>query len=346
MPKIEDYTILTLGSHSALQILKGAKDEGFKTLCICQKGEEIAYKSFHVADEIMTIDSFSQFFEIEAELMKRKAILIPHGSLISHLGWQRILDIRMMHYGTRGIIQWESDRLKEREWLKAAGLRQPQIFKSYQDIDRPVIIKFHGAKGGKGYFIAKSPQEFQERIKDYNGDAGYVIQEYIVGVPVYMHYFYSILNDEVELMGFDKRYESNADSIGRIAAKDQLEVGIRTSYTITGNMPLVMRESTLPEVFKMGQNVVRESRKLLEYTTGKPMEKGLFGPFCLEAILDPELKFFVFEISARIVAGTNPYINGSPYTWLRYNEPMSTGRRIAREIKQAIEQDRLEQVLG
>ena len=260
MGKISDYTIATLGSHTALQILKGARDEGFKTLCICQKGEEIAYQSFRVADEIISIDSFTKFFDIEQELMRRKAILIPHGSFVSYLGWEKILDIKMMHYGTRGILQWESDRIKERDWLKSAGLRQPRIFKNHEEIDCPVIIKFHGAKGGKGYFIAKSPEEFQERIKEYPEEKGYVIQEYIVGVPVYMHYFYSKLNDELELMGFDKRYESNADSIGRIAAKDQLEAGIRTSYTITGNIPLVMRESALPEIFQMGKNVVTESR--------------------------------------------------------------------------------------
>ena len=76
------------------------------------------------------------------------------------------------------------------------------------------------------------------------------------------------------------------------------------------------------------------------------MNGGLFGPFCLEMILDPNLNFFVFEISARIVAGTNPYINGSPYTWLRYDEPMSTGRRIARDIKEAITAGKIETVLG
>jgi 5-formaminoimidazole-4-carboxamide-1-(beta)-D-ribofuranosyl 5'-monophosphate synthetase len=54
----------------------------------------------------------------------------------------------------------------------------------------------------------------------------------------------------------------------------------------------------------------------------------------------------VFEISARIVAGTNPYVDGSPYTALKYKEPMSTGRRIAREIKTAIKQNRLKEVLG
>ncbi len=348
MAKISDFVIATIGSHSALQILKGAKDEGFKTLCISEKGRERAYKSFKVADEFMMLDSMKDFFSIEEELIKRNAILIPHGSFVSFLGWERMQDLKVMHYGTKGILEWESDRIKEREWLNAAGLRQPKIFKTPEEIDRPVIIKFHGAKGGKGYFIANNPKEFHERIKDYakESENGYVIQEYIVGVPIYTHYFYSRLTEELEIMGFDKRYESNADSIGRIAAKDQLDANIRTSYTITGNIPLVIRESILPEIFEMGENVVRESRKLVEFKSGKVMDKGLYGPFCLEAILDPHLNFYVFEISARIVAGTNPYIDGSPYTWLRYNEPMSTGRRMCRDIKQAIESDQLDKVLG
>jgi 5-formaminoimidazole-4-carboxamide-1-(beta)-D-ribofuranosyl 5'-monophosphate synthetase len=88
----------------------------------------------------------------------------------------------------------------------------------------------------------------------------------------------------------------------------------------------------------MGERVVKVSQKL------EP--DGLFGPFCLETIVTPDLEFYVFEISARIVAGTNPYVGGSPYADLRYDEPMSTGRRIAREIKLAIEQDKLKKVLG
>lgn len=346
MGKISDYKIATLGSHTALQILKGAKDEGFKTICVCQKGQEKVYKNYGVADEIILIDSFGDFFKIEDQLIAKKAILIPHGSFVSYLGWEKVQDIKAMHYGSKGILEWESDRIKEKQWLKASGLRLPRLFKTPEDIDRPVIIKFHGAKGGMGYFIANSPQEFKQRIKEYPNNEGYVIQEYIIGVPVYTHYFYSLLTGELEVMGFDKRYESNADSIGRIASKDQIDVGIHTSYTITGNMPLVVRESLLPEIFTMGENVVRESKKLVDHKTGVALKKGLYGPFCLEAIIDPELNFYVFEISARIVAGTNPYINGSPYTWLKYNEPMSTGRRLARDIKQAIESDRLADVLG
>ena len=74
--------------------------------------------------------------------------------------------------------------------------------------------------------------------------------------------------------------------------------------------------------------------------------KGLFGPFCLETIITSKEEIYVIEISARIVAGTNCFINGSPYTYLLYDEPMSTGRRIAREIKNAIKKNKLKEVLN
>lgn len=338
MGVISDYKICTLGSHSALQILKGAKDEGFSTIVICEKGSEEVYRNYGVGDEIITVASFADFFQIEERLIASNAIIIPHGSFVSYVGPQKVKQIRALHYGSKGILEWESDRRMEREWLLEAGLRLPKIFNNPEEIDRPVIIKFHGANGGKGYFIAKSPSEFHERFREYKGDDDYVIQEYIVGVPLYTHYFYSRLTGELEIMSFDKRYESNADSIGRIAAQDQLDAHIHTSYTITGNIPVVVRESLLPELFSMGRAVIETSKT--------KVKDGLFGPFCLEAIVDTNLNFFVFEISARIVAGTNPYTYGSPYTWIKYNEPMSTGRRLARDIRHAIEQDRLDLVLG
>lgn len=340
MGKIKDYKIATLGSHTALQILKGAKDEGFKTICICQKDRVKPYAHYAVADEIIEVDNFKDFFKIEDILIDKKAIIIPHGSFVSYIGADDIKKIKAMHYGARGILEWEADRNKQRQWLVDAGIRVPKIFDKPEEIDRPVIVKLHGARGGKGYFLANTPAEFNERYNMYEDLKGedYVIQEYIVGVPVYAHYFYSKLTGELEIMSFDKRYESNADSIGRVAAKDQVDIGIRTTYTITGNVPLVLRESLLPEFYEMGGKVIEASKKLVD--------GGLYGPFCLEGVIDPELNYYVFEISARIVAGTNPYTNGSPYTWLRYNEPMSTGRRIARDIKEAIEQDKLDKILG
>lgn len=97
-----------------------------------------------------------------------------------------------------------------------------------------------------------------------------------------------------------------------------------------------MRESLLKGVMEMGEGAVESSYRLFD---------GLTGPFCIEMVCTEDLKFYVMEISARIVAGTNLYPMGSPYTCYSYDEPMSTGRRIAREIKLAAKQGLLGRII-
>jgi len=60
---INNYTIATLGSHSALQILKGAKDEGFRTVAITTPTRTAFYKTFPFIDECIEIPSFFRFSE-------------------------------------------------------------------------------------------------------------------------------------------------------------------------------------------------------------------------------------------------------------------------------------------
>jgi 5-formaminoimidazole-4-carboxamide-1-(beta)-D-ribofuranosyl 5'-monophosphate synthetase len=336
---MDAYTISTLGSHSALQILKGAKDEGFTTMVICIKGRETPYQSFGVADKIVTLDTYKDLFELDKELATQNVILVPHASLISYLDLQSIKNLKTKYFGNKDILVWESDRDLEGRWLREAGLKLPKIYPDPEAIDRPVIVKFHGAGGGKGYFLAKSANDFQAKIKAQENQKKYLIQEYIMGVPIYAHFFYSLLENRLELMGFDKRYETNVDAIGRISAQDQMDLPlVDPSYVVIGNFPVVIRESLLPEILGMGESVVEVSRRIAP-------PAGLFGPFCLEMVITPAGEIYTFEISARIVAGTNPYIGGSPYTFLLYDEPMSTGRRIAREIKNAIKLDRLNTIL-
>lgn len=335
--KVSDFKIATLGSHTALQILKGARDEGIPNLVICKRGDVQPYRSFGVADEIIEVDSYAEIKKFEKKLKEENVILIPHASFFTNMSLDFIKKLKIDYFGNKNILAWEENRDKQRQWLKSSRLNLPKIYKKPQDIDGPVIIKFYGAGGGKGYFLARTPGEFAYKIEPHKA-RDYIIQEYIIGAPIYVSYFYSPLNGELEIMSIDKRYETNVDSIGRIAAKDQMDLGIESSYNILGNIPLVVRESLLPEIFKMGERVIKSSLKL--------EKRGLFGPFCLETVVTPELYFYVFEISARIVAGTNPYINGSPYTDLRYNEPMSSGRRIAREIKLAIQNNQLEKILS
>lgn len=331
------YTIATLGSHSALQILKGAKDEGFHTLAVTTPQNESLYRSFAFVDDVLVIPRYSDFPKVEKELNKRKVILVPHGSFVAYLSLDEHKAMTTPYFGNKAILDWEADRMRQRDWLLRSGLKMPRQFRRAEEIDRPVIVKLYGALGGKGYLFVKNADDFARRAS-HLVEQKYIIQEYIIGVPVYIHYFYSPLTGKLEIMSMDRRYESNVDSLGRIPSADQEGWNIHPSYVVIGNQPISLRESLLAEAFHMGESVVRTSREICP-------ERGLFGAFCLETIVTPEAEFYLMEISARIVAGTNLFIDGSPYSYLNYDEPMSTGRRIAREIKNALLSNSLDLVL-
>jgi 5-formaminoimidazole-4-carboxamide-1-(beta)-D-ribofuranosyl 5'-monophosphate synthetase len=340
------HTIATLGSHCSLQVLKGAKDEGFKTLLVCEKRRLGLYSRFGFIDEIVEVGSFAEILGemCRSRLKQAGSVLIPHGTLISQMKSDEIEKIDTPIFGNKWILRWEADRDLKEKLMKEAGLKTPQTVKSKNEIKGLCIVKLHGAAGGRGYYLAWDRESFEEGArrlinqKIIREESDLYIQEFIRGVPIYLQYFYSPITEELELLGIDRRYESDIDGIGRIPAKQQLGAGsIEPSYTVIGNIPLVLRESLLEEVYKIGENFVHASERLVP--------PGMPGPFCLEGVYDSEGKFTTFEFSARIVAGTNLYLDGSPYSGLLYHEPMSMGRRIAREVKIAKKKDELDKVV-
>ena len=331
--------IATLGSHCALQVLKGAKDEGFKTVLVCEKKRAGLYKRFKFIDSMVMVDSFREILEKGAQKKLAGAVLVPHGTLISQMSSDEIEGISTPVFGNKWILRWEADREMKQRLMEEAGLRTPRPVKSKDDISGLCIVKLHGAAGGRGYYLAWDRGSFEDGAKRLveqgmiKGEQDLYIQEFVRGVPAYLQYFYSPITKSLELLGVDRRYESDIDGIGRIPAKQQLGAGAEPSYTVVGNIPLVLRESLLDEVYRMGEGFCRAAERL-----AKP---GMPGPFCLEGVYDSAGKFTAFEFSARIVAGTNLFVEGSPYSALLYDEPMSMGRRIAREVKVAKRKGRL-----
>ena len=340
----KNLRIATVCSHSSLQIFNGARKEGFKTLGISVGEQKKFYDAFPLGrpDEFFIVDDYKDILKCTEELREKNAIVIPHGSFVEYLGADKFLTLDLPTFGNRNVLSWESDRNKERKWLEGAGITMPQEIKDPRDIDKPVIVKYHGAKGGKGFFIAKTYEEFQRRIKK---NKSFTIQEFVMGTRYYLHYFYSPIQDNayklskgsLQLLSMDRRDETTIDEVQRLGSIAELEeLGIHPTFVVTGNIPIVMRESLLSKVFKMGEAVVEKSLDLFG---------GIIGTFCLETVVTEDLEFKVFEISARIVAGTNPYVAGSPYSEL-IQPDMSTGRRIAQEIKFAAKKNLLEKILS
>ncbi len=340
----DNLAIATVCSHSSLQIFHGARKEGFRTIGICIGKPPKFYDAFPKAkpDEFFSVKDYKEILARTDELAAKNAIIIPHGSFVEYLGASNFLNLRLPTFGNRHVLEWESDRDKSREWLESAGIEMPKQIKNPEDIDSPMMVKYHGAKGGMGFFVVKNYSDFLERI---NPDEKYTIQEFVLGTRYYMHYYYSPIKKDgyklskgtLELTGIDRRVESNADEIFRIGSPTELaEAKIFPTFVVTGNQPLIIRESILPRIFDMGEMVVEKSLELFG---------GMIGPFCLETVVTDNLELKVFEISARIVAGTNLFISGSPYSDL-IEEKLSTGRIIAREIMEAKDKNLLPEVIS
>lgn len=336
-------TIATYCSHSSLQIFHGAKQEGFRTLGICGGKPPRYYEAFPLArpDGFLAIPKLALLPRYATRLNRAHAVLVPHGSFVEYLGADKFAALPVPVFGNRAVLAWESDREKEREWLESAGVRMPKRYETIDDIDGPAIVKYYGAKGGKGFILAKN----RHALEGFQPTGPYVIQQYVLGTRYYIHFFYSPLSKDgyrvgsgsLELLGMDRRDEANIDELYKLGAQEELlAAGIRPTFVVTGNVPVVLRESLLPQVFDIGARIVERSIELFG---------GMVGPFCVEGIVTEELQFFVFEISTRIVAGTNVYPSGSSYADL-VAPHLSMGRRMALEIARARQEGRLREVLS
>src|SRR3989338_7381323 len=102
----KDFKIATICSHSSLQIFKGAREEGIKTIGIVKRENKALYESFPLGkpDEFLVVDDYSKL--PENELLTRNAIIIPHGSFVEYTG-KNFENLKVPIYGNSASVVWE-----------------------------------------------------------------------------------------------------------------------------------------------------------------------------------------------------------------------------------------------
>lgn len=73
---------------------------------------------------------------------------------------------------------------------------------------------------------------------------------------------------------------------------------------------------------------------------------GLIGPFALQTFIipgPPKKEFVVFDVSPWVPG--SPEISFTPYGKYLFGENISVGERIAKEIKKAIDENRLDKIV-
>ncbi|MBD3210491.1 DUF1297 domain-containing protein [Candidatus Micrarchaeota archaeon] len=343
--------ISTLGSHSALDVCEGAKKEGFSTIVVAQKGREKTYsrnyitrkrgdRSIGVVDEVVLLDRFRDIVGSQDRLAK--SVFVPNRSFAVYVGYDAIeKEFNVPVFGNKHLLRAEERDAEKNQYhlMERAGIRMPEKFKSPDDIDRLSIVKVSEAERSyeRAFFLARSPEEFQERaegllgngkIKEEDLDRA-TIEEYIVGAHFNFNFFYSPLHNEVELLGIDTRRQTNIDGYLRMPADAQLELlkMARPSTIEVGHIACTLRESLLEQALDMGRRFVDAVQK--EY------KDGIIGPFALQGAMIEEKgeKFVVFDISLRVPG--SPGTRFTPYSEYLFRESISFGRRIAMEVKEA-----------
>ena len=349
---LSDIHIGVLGSHSALDVLDGAKDEGFKTVVVCQKGRERAYFMYkRLCDEIIVLDKFAQIVsdEVQEKLRRLNTIFVPHRAFTTYVPYDDIEDRFLVPlFGNRAMLRTEERWAPRNQYylLEKAGIRQPRKFKSPDEIDRLVIVKVQEAKRKieRAFFTAVSPEDYWRKAKERiergiiteEDLKNAVIEEFVLGTYFNFNYFYSPLDDELELLGIDRRLQTNLYDFVNLPAKQQLDVDIPLQNVEVGHMPATIRESLLEKVFDIGLRFVDVTKK--EYPP------GIIGPFALQGAVTADLDIVIFDVSPR-VPGSPVLITMSPYSKFKHGFVVGTGRRIAMEIKKAIASGRLIDVI-
>ncbi len=360
------------GSHSALDVCDGTADEGVPNVAFCQRGRDAIYSRHFktvrddkgkrvrgCVDRAVVLGKFSDQVSPRWQRWMRanNVVYVPNRSFTSYCDVSSIEnDFRVPLLGSRNLLRIEDREEKDNYYrlLKRAGIAAPAQIHDADRIDGLAIVKLHHAKKKleRGFFTCASPKEFREKsgalVKQgviAKADLAHArIERYIIGPVFNCNFFYSPLTrgaSKLELLGVDWRFESSLDGHVRIPAAQQLTLPPHQAIpemTVVGHNTATIRESLLEKVFEMGEKFVAAA--------AQHYKPGIIGPFCLQTVVDKDMKFYVYDVAPRIGGGTNVHVGvGHPYANALWRAPMSTGRRIALELKRAMAEDALDRIV-
>jgi 5-formaminoimidazole-4-carboxamide-1-(beta)-D-ribofuranosyl 5'-monophosphate synthetase len=341
-----------LGSHSALEVMDGCVDESIRTICICQKGRETPYLRFkRLSNTVIVLNRFIDIINPESQKKLRdlNVLMIAHRAFSVYIGYDNIENKFLIPiFGNRYLLRAEERTAYKNQYylLNKAKIKHPQLQKPC-DISGPSIVKVQEAKRKleRAFFFVNSYNDYLEKteLKIKSGLISRtdlesaIIEEYIIGTYFNFNFFYSPLKKDLEFLGIERRLQTDLnDFTTSLTAKQQLELNIELQNIEIGHTPASIRESMLEKVFDLGDKFVNAVKE--EYPP------GLIGPFSLQSIITKDLDIFVYDVSFRVPG--NPILSTtSPYTKYYYGTTFGVGRRIAMEIKDAISNDRIKEIV-
>lgn len=350
-------TIAVIGSHSALDVSRGAKDEGFNTLVIVEKGRDKTYADYFktrgvigCVDEVLYVDKFKDILEPEIQKKLKNCIFIPHRSFEVYLNDYDAIenDFKIPMFGNRKLLRVEerSEHPNQYDLLDKAIIKYPKLFNDPKEIDRLVIVKVNEKerKFERAFFLAGTYSEYRDFSQRYINEERFTkedlekatIEEFILGVQVNFNFFYSPMRNRLELIGTDTRRQTNLDGFIRLRSdyQTQIKEKVHLKFEEAGHIAVTVLESLLEPAYELGEKFVKAAKEMFP--------PGIIGPFSLQSVITPgppKKEIVVFDVSPRMPG--SPGIFATPYSGYLYGHSISMGRRVAMEIKQAVSKNKI-----
>lgn len=351
---LDNASIGMLASHSALDLADGAKEEGFPTVAVCESGREMTYRKYYkrIIDKTIVLDNFKEMLneDTQKKLKEHNVIFVPNRSFTTYIPIQKIIDdFHVPMFGNRSILIAD-EREEQYTIFKDARIECPEKLKSYEEINTLCMVKAKEPikKIERAFFTAASPAEFLSKLKTRFGEMSEEmiheqidkkeiwIEKFVDGAQFNFNYFYSPIKKRIEFLGIDRRIQTNLDGILRLPADEQVNRHLNTQYVEIGHESATIRESKLEEVFAIGERFVETSKILYP-------PHGIIGPFSLQGAVTTELNIVIYDLSPRMPG--SPVLYNSPYSKYYFGETVTSGRRVAMEIKDARDTDQMNKII-
>jgi len=325
-------------------------------------------------DEVILVDKFNDVVNDDVQDRLRELNTIFIHNRYFWVYFKDFADIeekfKVPIYGLRQGVKLEERDVPKNQYylLEQAGIKLPKIVRKgdsgmSEDDTRKAMDSHFDAKGGpliikvneairsyeRAFFVITTTDAYFETsssmIEDGQITAGdlakSVIEEFIIGAQINFNYFYSSIDDELEIMGTDTRRQTSMDGFLRLDAKIQTELiesGYKPTMIETGHIACTTKESIIEKAFTEGEKFVKMMKE--------EVPPGMIGPFALQGAIasyEGKEEFVCFDVSMRIPG--SPGTRFTPATTYLYGESVSYGDRIAMEIDKARKEDRLGEIL-
>lgn len=331
LPKIQEVlkgydlskiTIGVLGGHSALDVCRGAKKYGFRTVAVCQKGREKTYSKFYryrqglfnlpigCVDHVIEVDNFGDVVkpEVQEQLRSMNTIFVHNRYFWVYCDFKEIENNFLVPiFGNREYVKLEERDVPNNQYelLQKAGIRIPMMLRKGGDVhgrrlleekldkhfvaDRggPLIVKVNEAIRDyeRAFFIVTSAAEYFD-IGEKMIKKGIITQEDLDRAVIEEFIVGAQVNFNYFYCPFLRQVELMGTDMRRQTSLDgflRLNAVIQTNLVKAGYKPTMIETGHVACTIK--ESLVQKACELGEQfviTTAKELGRPITGPFALQ----------------------------------------------------------------